>query len=420
MSFPIPDNESERLAFLSALNILDTEAEKDFDDLTKLAALTCGAPISLVSLIDANRQWFKSKVGLKAQETPRAMAFCAHTILNEEIFVVSDAACDPRFADNPLVTGNPDIRFYAGAPLITDEGYALGSLCVIDTVPRNLTAAQTDGLQMLAGQVVKLIKVRIQNARLEKANSMLRTSEESYRVVTESASDAIITIDENSVIQFANPAAEAVFGYQPAELIGQDLGILVPKNLRETHRIGMQRYMQSGVRHIPWTGIVLPCVHKNGSELQVEISFGEHETDGSRCFTAVMRDTSERERIKNALKASEERYRFLAETIPQQVWAARADGLINYGNQRTNEYFGSQMRDSLSGIQWHKIIHPDDLDRTNRCWSQSKPEKITRTSIVCSGTTANTAGIWHKRRRCATKTGKSCVGTARTPIFTTV
>ena len=385
MSLPIPANESERLKTLRRLDVLDTVAEKDFDDLTKLAAMICGVPISLVSLIDADRQWFKSKVGLEVSETPREMAFCAHTILDRKLFIVSDATIDSRFADNPLVTGAPDIRFYAGAPLITEEGIALGSLCVIDTVPRDLTNAQKEGLEMLANQVMKLLKVRLQNAELEKTNRLLETanrkleetnlqlimSEESYRVVAESASDVIITIDENNIILFANPAAQKVFGYAPPELIGEELGILIPERMREAHRRGMQRYMQHGNRNIPWNGIILPCIHKNGTEMQIEISFGEHETRGKRSFTAVMRDTSERERIKNDLKTSEERYRFLAESIPQQVWAARADGFINYGNGRTNEYFGPQMRDSLLGIQWHKIIHPDDLTRTEILWSNA-------------------------------------------------
>jgi GAF domain-containing protein len=139
-SAPLPPTETARQAALDAYHILDTSAEEAFDDLTALAALICGTPIALVSLVDTNRQWFKSRHGLDTTETPRDVAFCAHTILNDEIFVVPDSHHDQRFVENPLVTGDPNVRFYAGAPLTTSDGHALGALCVIDHVPRTLAS----------------------------------------------------------------------------------------------------------------------------------------------------------------------------------------------------------------------------------------------------------------------------------------
>ncbi len=156
----LPDNEATRLQALCQLQILDTAPEKGFDDLTHLAAHICGTPIALVSLVDANRQWFKSKVGLEASETPRSIAFCAHAILQSDILIIPDALADERFATNPLVTNPPHIRFYAGVPLITAEGQALGTLCVIDYVPRNLEPQQIEALRAIGRQVVAQLELR--------------------------------------------------------------------------------------------------------------------------------------------------------------------------------------------------------------------------------------------------------------------
>ena len=134
--------------------------EERFDDLTRLAALICGVPISLISLIDADRQWFKSRFGLDVQETPRAQAFCTHAIMQPEMFVVPDASQDERFAQNPLVTGDLHIRFYAGAPLATRDGHLLGTLCVIDREPHTLTSAQTDALKILSRMVIANVELQ--------------------------------------------------------------------------------------------------------------------------------------------------------------------------------------------------------------------------------------------------------------------
>ena len=140
MKAPLPANEAQRLVRLRAYEVLDTPSEAAFDDLTLLAAQICGVPTAMVSLVDEKRPWFKSKLGISATETSRDVAFCAHTILRpHQVLEVRDAEADPRFADSPLVKQDPHIRFYAGAPLVTADGHALGALCVMDAVPRNLT-----------------------------------------------------------------------------------------------------------------------------------------------------------------------------------------------------------------------------------------------------------------------------------------
>lgn len=160
MPAPIPSDEIERLAALRHYEILDTDPEEAFDDLTHLASFICGAPISLVSLIDEDRQWFKSKVGIEGEEAPRELAFCAHAIMGREILEVPNASLDERFAANPLVTGEMGIRFYAGSPLVNEAGLALGTLCVIDRVPRELSEEQRAALAVLSRQVMAQIELR--------------------------------------------------------------------------------------------------------------------------------------------------------------------------------------------------------------------------------------------------------------------
>tara|TARA_R110000868_G_scaffold104087_6_gene286290 strand:- start:6490 stop:7683 length:1194 start_codon:yes stop_codon:yes gene_type:complete len=171
----LPKNELSRLSELKELKLLDTVEEDAYDAITHLAASICKTPIALVSLVDIDRQWFKSHHGLDARETPRELAFCSHAILQKKIFVIEDATKDPRFLDNPLVIGAPNVIFYAGVPLITRAGHALGTLCVIDNKPGSLSKDQLESLHLLAAQVVSLFELRKANNDLvEVAESRTR------------------------------------------------------------------------------------------------------------------------------------------------------------------------------------------------------------------------------------------------------
>ena len=156
----LSDDETARLAALRKYRILDTEPERAFDDLALLASHICGTPIALITLVDADRQWFKARTGTSLTETSRAISFCSHAIEQRGLFIVPDAREDDRFRDNPLVTGGPSVRFYAGAPLRTRDGYALGTLCVIDCIPRTLTDGQREALDALRRQVEAQLELR--------------------------------------------------------------------------------------------------------------------------------------------------------------------------------------------------------------------------------------------------------------------
>ena len=178
MKAPLTEQEEERLEALRDYKILDTPDEREYDDLVALASQICDVSIALISLIDSNRQWFKAKVGLEARETSRDVSFCAHAILNDDMLVIQDALADSRFATNPLVTCAPNIRFYAGMPLLTPAGLALGTLCVIDHEPRELGAAQISALESLAHQVVTQMELRRVSARLAQALEKIALIEE--------------------------------------------------------------------------------------------------------------------------------------------------------------------------------------------------------------------------------------------------
>ena len=167
-----PKNETDRISELYKYELLDTVYEDEFDELVRLASKICQVPISLITLVDMNRQWFKAKYGLEANETERNISFCGHAILTDNLFEVQDAIKDERFHDNPLVLGDLNIRYYAGMPLVTESGYKIGTLCIIDRVPRKLDSEQVFAMKVLSQQVVKLFELRIRNKDLKRVTGV--------------------------------------------------------------------------------------------------------------------------------------------------------------------------------------------------------------------------------------------------------
>lgn len=305
MFVPIPENETERLEKLYSLDILDTLSEQEFDDLTMLAASICQVPISNISLIDRDRQWFKSTVGDSLTETPRDTAFCAHAIMQKDVMIVENALEDERFRENPFVASDPGIRFYAGAPLITSDGYALGTICVADTVPRELTDEQLWALRAISRQVLTLLEARERAAKLRRINQKLKNSEENYRLVAESASDAVMTVDDRGKIVFSNPATEDIFGYAPEDLIGENLTAIIPERVRLEYLSVFKEFLEAETIGESRSGVAIVALHKLGHEIETEISFGKSRLEKKVFTTVVIRDVTERNRAEENFRISE-------------------------------------------------------------------------------------------------------------------
>ena len=218
-----PKNEVERLAALKEYDILDSLPEKAFDDITMLASMICETPIALVSLVDENRQWFKSHHGIDASETPRSISFCGHAIQELELFVVEDAFDDERFKDNPLTTGAPHVRFYAGAPLTTQEGLNLGTLCVIDSQPKQLNDQQRQALRALANRVVSELDLKLSLKKRHQAEVELLRSKQLLAQIIEVMPNVVFAKDIKDEFRFTiwNKAAENLFGLKASDCIGK-------------------------------------------------------------------------------------------------------------------------------------------------------------------------------------------------------
>ncbi|MDO8906020.1 ATP-binding protein [Hydrogenophaga sp.] len=264
---PLPYNEEKRLARLNGLGVLDTLPQQAFDDISALAQAICGTPIALITLIDRDRQWFKSRIGVDMTETPREVAFCSHAILNPgQTMMVPDMRQDDRFHDNPFVNGPTQVRFYAGAPIVTDDGFALGAVCVIDQEPRELTPVQLDALCRLSALVVTLLeheKVRMQEAA-RTAEAVERQNEE-LTAMAVAGLDLLVYVDRNYVYQHVNDtfleywacSREQIVGRTLADLVGEQAfkDVIQPKlelalagQASQYHR--MTQFPGKGSRHV--------------------------------------------------------------------------------------------------------------------------------------------------------------------------
>ncbi|MBA4264548.1 MAG: hypothetical protein C0453_05660, partial [Comamonadaceae bacterium] len=311
-SAPLPPDESRRLDILDALGVLDTPPDPVLDGIVRVAAQLTGCAVSVVSLVDARRQWFKARHGAEAQETPRELAFCAHAILQTELMEVPDARLDPRFADNPLVTGEPHVIFYAGVPLIVD-GHAMGTLCAFDYLPRQLTDTQRAVLCDLARAVEHWLRSQHLHAQLSRANTERRD-------LLDHMPDGVLMLDQSHHVIDANPAALQMLGYSRRELQFKHVRELIP--MEEHARLAqvIAEIPGSAGRLTEW-----PHRRRDGSVFWAEVS--TRQVDEHR-FVSVLRDVTER-------RAQDQKLRLLSmamEQCAESVHITDLDANIEYVN----------------------------------------------------------------------------------------
>ncbi|MEH1801277.1 MAG: PAS domain S-box protein [Nostoc sp.] len=323
-----PENESQRLEVLNQYQILDTPPEEVFDELVQLAANLCETPIALISLVDAEREWFKSKTGVTISEVSRSISFGSYTILQNQILIIPDTLQDERFATNPLVTSNPYFRFYGGVPLITSSGFALGSLCVIDFAPRNLSVKEQVALQQLARQIIRYLELKLQKN--------IDDSQRSFNLLFSKNPNPMWVYNQNN-LQFldVNEAAVVHYGYSREEFLQMRITDIrplkdVPIFMEYLGQKYPNLYFAGQWRHR----------RKNGQIIDVEIF--THPIDYGRynAHLVNIRDITEYKKIEKTLQESEARFRAISEAIPVPLIISRvSDGLILYANPELLQTF---------------------------------------------------------------------------------
>lgn len=349
-----PDNEETRLEQLYRLDILDTPPEAVFDDLTRLAAMFCGTLFSTVSLIDQERQWFKSTTGpLGVAETPRDLSFCGHTILRDELLVVEDAQADVRFRDNPLVTAGPMIRFYAGAPLITQDGLALGTLCVFDPQPRSLSDSQQEALRLLARQITQRIEQRLTDTLVQHLSSLLDVSN-SYVVMFDPFSERISYVN-------------AALRQRLSERFAQDTRTLFAELFPDVdydRYFTPERLGQSNAERRKITRIQFPDLPDGRAELRLLSTLDQ----GRHTCVLLFNDQSELSRTQRLAEQAQSNLKVFSQVARQSknaVIITDANERIEWVNQSFETLTGYTASEAMGRVPGDFLQGPDtaDIDR---------------------------------------------------------
>ena len=417
-------NESDRLLALNRYKVLDTLPEQEYDDLTQLAADICGTPISLISLVDQDRQWFKSRVGLDATETPRDISFCGHAVADGEILNIPDATQDVRFADNPLVLQDPNIRFYAGVPLITPDLYALGTLCVIDRQPRNLTPKQIQQLQALSRLAVGQLELRLSGEDLVNRTANLKARVEREQLISTIANKTAALLPLPEILETSVQKLRSLLGCDRlliwqfrsdgsglviSESVGADWRValneaIADSNFREdvalrhsdSRVIAKENILTAGYpdAYLHWlqayqvkSNLVVPMMVSGQlwgfldghqcmnywewqntdlllmDEITVQIAIAIQQAEAM----------AERHRCEVELRDSEERFASLASAAPVGIFRTDAEGRCIYVNERWLQVSGLALSEAL-GFGWLDGIHPSDRELVFTEWNATVAE----------------------------------------------
>ena len=362
----LPDNEPQRIAQLLQYKILNPTTPDPFRDITRLATRICSAPIAAVSLVGSTHQWFNSSIGLSVVEMPRDVAFCARAILQpDEVFVIPDTAVDRRFTNNPLVAGEPYVRFYAGAPLTTARGYSLGTLCVMDRLPRELTSEQMEGLQLLGRQLIKQLELQRDLAdrefAAERVKAALHESRENHRFVIDNVKEVIFQTDAAGTWTFLNRAWTEITGFSLDETLGTNSSDYIHADDRPQYRQLLEPLdaRQRGDRRYE-----LRCRTKTGNYLWVEVHARPiFHGDGSlQGVSGTLDDIDDRQQKEKALREIQERYELAVCFGEVGVWdwnIATDQVYIDPIIKTALGYSDLDIPNTLEG--WRSLVHPEDL-----------------------------------------------------------
>ncbi len=354
MKAPLPENEAARLEALQKYAILDTVPEQDFDDLSRLAALICGTPIAMVTFVDANRQWFKSRIGFDLEETSRDVAFCAHTILQRDVFVIPDTMADERFRTNPFVTGDAHVRFYAGAPLMNAEGRVLGTICVVDRVPRDLSGEQKEALKALSRLVVAQLELRRSVSDLSLAVRERRHAEQEIDQLFTLSLDMLCIAGFDGYFKRVNPAWEKTLGIPTEQLLAERyIDFVHPDDreatLAEANKIG------EGVATISFENR-----YRRGDGTYLWLLWNATPSSDQQLVFAVARDITQRKRAEHRMAAGYAVTRVLAESESLEVAAPQ---ILRAICERLSWEIGAFWRldESVGLLRCAQVWHPPNV-----------------------------------------------------------
>ena len=337
-----PPDEAARIAALDRYAVLDTPPEQKFDRITKLARDICEAPITLISLVDTDRQWFKSRVGLEATETPRDIAFCAHTILQDDLFIVADATTDDRFRDNPLVTGHPHIRTYLGAPLITRKGYRVGTLCALYPEVRQIPDTWKEHITALAAIVFDELELQVALREAETAVSVAEESEVRFRDLVDASGEYVWETDENHRYTYHSDNGSNR-RFTSSQLIGRARWELPDVKIDDAQFDDLRKTLDE---HRPFRNFEYFFIDREGQRQDRRVTGTPVFTkDGNfRGYRGTVTDITHQVRIIEDLKAaiavaeeSEARFRDIAEASGEWIWETDADHRFTYVSQNTQQ-----------------------------------------------------------------------------------